>query len=263
MKLTYRDKIIAAIILAIAVLALGFFALVRPVINDKKDNEAKLVTLEKQVAEIEQKINEIPGLKKDILSTHESTNELTKIFVPVENVENPVAVDKYMQELAVKSNVKLDQVKVESASVKEIKYYYNDVDDKYQDARKGADVNGSLQEKEDALHADRVALKDRPVTKILQTDYAIHAYGTKKHIWAYLDAIKQFDKSITIKKVQIGDYSFGADGAKSANVAAPDPMADEEQKIDIGNNKTVSNATTAQIIVTLYSVYEMDTPNVD
>ena len=46
MKLTYRDKIIAAIILAIAVLALGFFALVRPVINEKKENEIKLADLE-------------------------------------------------------------------------------------------------------------------------------------------------------------------------------------------------------------------------
>ena len=84
MKLTYRDKIIAAIILAIAVLALGFFALVRPVINEKKDNEVKLADLEKQKAQIEAEIAEIPGLKKDILSTHESTKELTNIFVPVE-----------------------------------------------------------------------------------------------------------------------------------------------------------------------------------
>ncbi|MBR5682468.1 MAG: hypothetical protein IKW96_04180 [Ruminococcus sp.] len=263
MKLTYRDKIIAAIILAIAILALGFFALIRPVINNKKENEDKLVVLEKEKAKIEAEIAEIPGLKKDILSTHESTNELTKIFVPVENVENPVVVDKYMQDLAVKSKVKLQSVKVDSASVKEIKYYYFDQDDKYKDARKGADVNGNLQAIEDTIHADRVALKDRPVTKILQTDYAVTAYGTKKNIWDYLEAIKQFDKSITVKSVKLGDYSFGKNDAKKANVEAPDPMDEEERKIDIGGDKTISNATPAQIIITLYSVYEMDTPNVD
>lgn len=262
MKLTYRDKIIAAIILAIAVLALGFFALIRPVINDKKANEEKLVKLEKQKAEIEAEIAEIPGLKKDILSTHESTKELTNIFVPVEEVENPVVIDKYMQELANKNNVKLQSLKVNTASVSEIKYYYYEKDDKFKDARKGADVNGELQAYEDAVNAESINLKDRPKSKILQTEYAITAYGTKKNIWDYLEAIKQFDKSINVKQVTLTDYTFGKNAAKQAGTEMPDSEDGEEREIQVGD-KTIKNTTTAQIIVTLYSVYEMDTPKVD
>ncbi len=262
MKLTYRDKIIAAIILAIAVLALGFFALVRPVINEKKENEVKLADLEKQKAQIEAEIAEIPGLKKDILSTHESTKELTNIFVPVEEVANPVVIDKYMQDLANKNNVKLQMLKLNNTSVGEIKYYYYQRDDKFKDARKGADVNGDLQAKEDAVNAESINLKDRPASKILQTDYAITAYGTKKNIWDYLEAVKQFDKAITVKSVNLSDYSFGKNAAKQAGQELPDSEDGEERSIDIGG-KTISNTTTAQIIITLYSVYEMDTPNVD
>ena len=52
-KLTYRDKIIAAIILAIAILMLGFFALAKPKYNEKKENEAKLVQVQATKAAIE------------------------------------------------------------------------------------------------------------------------------------------------------------------------------------------------------------------
>ena len=262
MKLTYRDKIIAAIILAIAVLALGFFALIRPVINDKKANEKELAKLEKTKAQIEAEIAEIPGLQKEILITHEATGKLTEIFVPVDNIKDPVVLDQYMNKVAEENKVKLQSLKVANASVSEIKYYYYNYEDKYKEARQGADVNGDLQVTDDAIHAESINLKDRPTAKILKTDYAITAYGTKKNIWDYLEAVKKMDKAVTVSKVTFGDYTFGKNDAKKAGVEMPDSDDGEEHKVDAGG-KQISNAVPTQIVVTLYSVYEMDKPNVD
>ena len=261
MKLTYRDKIIAAVLIALAVLALGFFALIRPILNEKKDNEKQLATLQQTKATIEKEIAEIPGLKNDILQTHEKTKEITEIFVPVKDVENPIVVDRYMQEMAEKNKVKIQSLKVAGANVAEIGYYYYDREDRLKEARTGADINGNLQALQDASNADAINLKDRPKTKILTTDYSITAYGTKKNIWDYLEEIKKFDKALTVKRVTLGDYSFGQNAAKSAGGEIPDD-SDEVQEFQVGG-ATISNATQAQIIVTLYSVYEMDTPNVD
>ena len=38
--------------------------------------------------------------------------------------------------------------------------------------------------------------------------------------------------------------------------------SEEVETMQVGD-KTISNAQTAQIVITLYSVYEMDEPNVD
>ena len=218
--------------------------------------------IEKTKAQIEREIAEIPGLQKDILSTHEATGKLTEIFVPVDVVEHTRLLDENMNKLAEENKIKLMSLKVAPATVSEIKYYYYNYEDKYKEARSGADVNGDLQAQNDAEYADSINLKDRPTAKILKTDYAITAYGTKKNIWDYLEAIKKLDKAVTVSKVNFGDYTFGKDEAKKAGVELPDSDDGEEHKVDAGG-KQISNAVPTQIVVTLYSVYEMDKPNVD
>lgn len=261
-KLTYRDKIIAAIILAIAILLLGFFALAKPKYNEKKENEAKLVTVQQQKEQIEKEIAEIPGLQEDIKTTYKKTNDITKTFVPVDDVKNPVVIDKYMQELAEKNKVKIQTLNVASASLSEVPYYYNDTPDNFAAARVGADLNGKIQNEINEERAESLALSGRAKGSVLQTNYSLTVKGTKKAIWNYLEDIKNFDKAINARTVTLTDYTFGRDAAKAAGMDWSDDDSDEEREVEVGGAK-ISNTTTAQFMITLYSVYEMDQPNVD
>ena len=263
MKLNYRDKIIAAIVLAFAVLLLGFFALVKPKYNAIQDNKVKLSQKETEKKDIENKIAEIPGLKKDITNTYSETNKKTEIFVVVDDVDDPVAVDEYLQKLADENKVRIDNLQVKAAAVGDIPFYYYKKEDSLAEARKSADINGRLQEEFNKTYAESVALSGATSEKVLSTDYGVQIYGTKKNIWNYLKAIKELDKALTVKSVSMGDASFGRNAVKAAGMGDWDgPNSEDEQTIQVGD-KTITNTQTAQIVITLYSVYEMDEPNVD
>ena len=263
MKLTYRDKIIAAIVLAFAVLLLGFFAAVRPRYNEIQDNKTKLAQKQTEKADIENKIKEIPGLQDGIRTTYKETGKKTEIFVAVDDVENPVAVDEYLQKLAEDNKVRIDNLQVKSATVGEIPFYFYKKEDDLKDARNAADINGNLQKQFNSTYAESIALSSAQAEKVLSTDYGVQIYGTRKNIWNYLNAIKKFDKALTVKSVSIPDASFGKNTLKDNGVNDWDGLNSEEVETMPVGDKTISNAQTAQIVITLYSVYEMDEPNVD
>ena len=262
MKLTYRDKIILAIILAIAVLLLGFFALVKPKYKDIQDNQTKLETLEKDRAAKQALINQIPGLKEDITKIYNDTNKITKMFVPVKAVQDPENVDKYMIEVAEKNKLKVTSINVASASISEIPYYFNTPTDNYGEARVGADLNGKIQDEINKDKEESAALTVRPKSRILETRYGITLTGTKVNIEKYLNDLKNSGKAINVSSISLGDFTFGKQAAKEANTEMPDSPDGEEVKIDVGG-KEISNATQAQIVISIYSVYEMDQPNLD
>ena len=262
MKLNYRDKIIAAILIAVAILLMGFFALIKPKNKELKADKASLSDVQKTKKDIEAKINQIPSLKEQILNIYNDTNALTANFVPVSDVQNPVVIDKYMQKFAEETKVKLNSVELAESKLSPISYYYNSIKDNDADLRNAADVNGSLAEAMNARMAESIAVEQRAKESILQTQYGISITGTKKNVFDYLEALKKFDKSVVINQVSISDYSFGQEKAKAANVTLPESKEGEEVTVDAGGQK-ISNTSDVRITITLYSVYEMAKPDVD
>ena len=263
MKLNYRDKIIAAILIAITVLLVGFFGFIKPKYKDVKAHQTTLKDVKKTQAEIQAKLDEIPDLKKAILKIYEDTSVITANFVPITEIQDPVVIDKYMQEFADKSKAKLRKVELKEAKLSPIEYYYNSQTDNFAEMRKAADADGSLAKAYEALTAESTAVSQRAKESIMQTQYAISIHGTKKAVWAYLEELKKFDKTANINSVIMDDYTFGQDAAKAANASLPDSKDSDEEVTIEADNKKISNATDVKIIVTLYSVYEMSKPNVD
>jgi preprotein translocase subunit YajC len=264
MKLNYRDKIIAAILIAITILLVGFFALIKPKYKDIKAHQKNLKEVQKTEADIRAQIAEIPDLKSAILKIHEDTSVITAKFVPINDVQNPVVIDKYMQKFAEETKVKLLKVELKEAKLTPIEYYYNSVNDNFADMRKSADIDGSLGKAYAEQTAESTAVSQRAKESVMQTQYGINIHGTKKNVWAYLAALEKFDKTLTVNSVTITDYSFGKNAAEAANISIPDSKdADEETVVEGGENGKISNASDVRIVVTLYSVYEMAKPNVD
>ena len=263
MKLTYRDKIIAAILLAVTILLVGIFAFCRPTWQDIETHKESLEKVEAQKKEIDDQIAEIPGLQTEIKEIHKKTNEETKIFVPLDRVTDTTYIDQYMQSFADEAKVKLLSVTLEDSALSPIDYYYSEVKDDLADMRNAADINGDLRKNYESQYAEGLSLSQRANESIVQTEYGVQVYGTRKNIFDYLEKLKNFEKAENVVSVDISDYSFGKDEADANHVSLPEGKEDEIVKVAGGDGKEIANASTANIVITLYSVYSMEEPNVD
>lgn len=289
MKLNYRDKIILAVILALAILALSYFGLIKKKSQEITDNKARLEELNNQKEEIQQKIDMIPTLQQKIKAVYDDTNTITSIFVDRKNVEGTAILDQYMRKFADDNKVRIVELEATNPKVEKIEYYYYEMEDKEKELRKAADLGGSLEADYKVLAAENDALSARNVESIIRTQYGIKVVGTKAEIWAYLKAIKDYDEAITIDSVNIQDYSFGEDAAKKEGVelgnadediekmkadAIQEGMTDEEIEAALAaidakvasvtsNGKEITNTSQVEIAISLYSVYNMSEPDLD
>lgn len=263
MKLTYRDKIIAAVLIAIAICAISFFTLINPTLKDIKTNKGQLKVVEEKKQEIDGKIKQIPKLQESILDTQKNTNKLAENFVSVEDVENALTVDRYMQEFADKCGVKLKSVEMGKSKLAAMNYYYGDYTDSINELRKSADADGSLEAEYNAQTAEQDNVSQRAKESIIQYQYGITIKGTRVNVFKYLAALKEFDKNVLINSVNITDYTFGKAEAEKANVPYPESNDGETVTIDLGEGKEITNTSEVKIVVTLYSVFEMPEPDVE
>jgi preprotein translocase subunit YajC len=261
MKLNYRDKIIAAFLIAIAILAISFFALIKPKYKDIKAHEKTLSEVQKTKQDIQDKIDKIPKLKESILKTQEDTNAIAVNFVPVNEVQNPVAIDKYMQKFAEDCHVKIKSAELSKSKVSPVDYYYGDNSDSIDEMRKSADIDGSLSKEYANSLAEQNSLSQRAKETVIQTQYGINVEGTKANIWKYLETLKKFEKHMLINSVSISDYTFGKKAAEDANVSYPE--SEEEATFTVGEGQEKKNTSDVKLVVTLYSVFEMPTPDVE
>ena len=109
MKLNYRDKIILGVLLAVVILLLGFFLLIKPKKADIESDKATLTQVQQQKDEIDAKIAEIKPLQKQIKETYDDTTKLTGDFVAYNDINNPRKIDQYMQHFCEDCEVKTFQ----------------------------------------------------------------------------------------------------------------------------------------------------------
>jgi len=262
MKFNYRDKIIAGVLLAIVILLVGFFV---PVKNMSKQNKADKKTLaEKQEikSDYEAKISKIPSIQESIHSLYSEASEATKIFVPLDEVRSQIKVDNYMQKYADECKIKIKDLQLGSSTVAPLNYYFTTSSDTFSTLRNQADVNGNLKKEYDASIAESTALSQRSKENVIKTQYAMKISGTQEGVWKYLEAMKNFDKAVVINSVTLSDYTFGKNAAKNAGVELPESKDGEEVSVQAGD-KVIKNTSDAQIVLSLYSVIEMEEPDVE
>lgn len=263
MKLNYRDKIIAAFLIAIAIVLIGVFALIKPKAQTIKTNNEILAAKEVEKQQIEDKIAQIEPLKTQILTTYEDTNKIAEIFVPVKDVNDTRFLDEYMQKFADENEVTLLSVELGDSTVAPIAYYFKEARDDFQEVRQAADIDGSLQQAYDSSVAESSALTQRARESVIQTQYGVKINGTKENVWKYLEALKNFDKAANVNSVNIADYSFGKDAAEQANVQLPESEGGEGAEVQTSEGVVITDKSDVQLVITLYSVVDMPKPDVE
>lgn len=285
MKLNYRDKVILGILLAIVIFIAGFVGLVKPKNEDIKTDEATLAAKQAEQADLEARIAKIEPLKENINKTYEETGKLTADFIPLGDIDNPRKLDQYMQHYAEECGVRIDNLEVSSPKETSLGYYYSEMESMpASDLLNSADLNGDYADAMNKILAESTALSQRNVETIIQTQYGIRVTGTKEALWNYMKAIEELKKTMLINQVSIDDYSFGADKAKEEGIDRPEPETNENPE-DAENPEgqptdenaevpepaaapeelTIDDAYTSsiQIVISLYSVYDMPKPNTE
>lgn len=270
MKLNYRDKVILGIVLAIAILLAGYFMLIKPKNEDIKSNKATLEDLEKTEREYKQKISQIEPLKEGIGNIVKETKEVTKHFVPIEDVNNPVKLDRFMQHFAVENNIRVLDLAVGDMSESTIGYYYIERgSDVGSGLREFADINGKYQADIDAAKAEGAQLSEREPGNVLQTQYGITAKGKKEDLWKLMDAIEKQDKTIIINSVEFSAVNSEEDATKEEQPAT-DAEGNPVQIPTFSEGEETEyrpilpeDEVEMKLVISIYSVYELPQPNLE
>ena len=250
MKLNYRDKIILGILLAFVILLGGFFLLIKPRYNDIKDNQATLENVRKEKEEVDAKIAEIKPLKEEIKKTYDNAQTLADDFVEYNDMFNGRKIDQYMQHFAEECEVKITNLSVAEPSTKNLDYYFFKTKIVGEDQLKKADINGNNQKMIDEEKAESDALSARNKESVIYSSYSIKVEGDKENIWKYMQALEEQKETMIIDSVTLQNVVISEEAAKELADAAAAAGEDEKK-------------ATAQFSISLYSVYDMEEPNLE
>lgn len=245
MKLNYRDKVILGVLLALVLLIAGFFLLIKPKNEEIKSDKASLADLQKQRDEVDGKIAEIPGIKDDITKAYNDASALAGDFVDYNSIYNARKVDQYMQKFAEDNEVKVSTLAAGDLSTGTLDYYYFTPTIVGEDILTQSDINGSQQKLINEEKAESDSLSERTAETVLQAQYTINVSGEQENIWNYMKALEEQKETIIINSVGLTDIEI------------------KERKDAQPTNEEEDKTPTATFTITLYSVYEMDAPNLE
>lgn len=256
MKLNYRDKVILGIVLAVAIVIAGYFALIKPKNEQIKNDSETLDSLEETEKDYKQRIAQIDPLKTTINEIVSDTNKITSNFVEKEKINNPVLLDRYMQKFAVDNEVRLTSLAVGDMTESPINYYYMEGSDIGSGLRALADINGDYQKEVDKKNAESNQLSARPVTNALTSQYGIEFKCTKENLWKFMDKIADYDKTVIINSVSYTRAKEDENGNQ--------PAEGQNNKDDSENQRIEpEDEIEGKIIISLYSVYDLPQVKVD
>ena len=260
MKLTYRDRIILLVVIVLAILAIGFFALIKPRINDIKDNDAKLSAVKTEWEGIEAEINKIPGLQDKIMEVYDDSIELCADFEP--GMEQGFELDQYMQKYVDECNVIIDKMEASNVSEKTLDFYYLETELVKGSMFESADLNGGYQAGYEKENKTDLALSERTEESVPAQQYGIQVRGSKSEIWKFMQRIADIDKAVIIKEVDIVDYYFGMDPNEERELTWSNP---DENGVSVPTNALNEDEgySICTFVVDLYYVYAPDKPDID
>lgn len=246
MKLNYRETVILGIVLAFVIIIAGFFAFIKPKNQTIKDNKEILATKREERDQVQDKIDMIEPLKKQITETCDNIDKLSEPFVAVNDIDTPEKLDQYMQPFAEENKVKIMSLNVSALTETPINYYFKKPTIAGVSLMDEADMDGGLSTEAAKKLAESESLSQRAVSTILASQYGVSVRGKKEDVWNFMKAIEEQTETITINSVGISDYSFEGSYDAAGNFQ---PKADGESDV--------------QFVITVYSVFDYVRPNVE
>ena len=218
-EMSYRDKMIILIITVIIILAVGFFALIRPKYNTLVTDRNTYETTKTEWEGLEAKINQIPVLKDAITKSYNESKKIAEMFVneafqpandTFDNTKVNLVLDQYIQPAIDESELKVTKFEMDGVDTQDLEYYYYTPDVVTYSLLESADINGNYaKEVTDLLKLD-TALKEKELAEVMTNTVTFSVTGKKENLMTFLTKMTEDENAVRVTKVDIKDYTFGA-----------------------------------------------------
>ncbi len=212
MKLNYRDRVLLMVALVIIILVAGIFALIKPKAEEISSNQKKLEQKEKEWAELEAEIAQIPDIQARITEKHGEAVELAEYFLEYEVIDNSYELEQFLQPYLDKDGLDVNvSMNITEPKAEVLNYYYYTPNVVTYSIYEHADFDGSLALEMEKKLEESLDLSARTSQQVAASTVTFTCKGSKDELKAFLKDIKDLDTTINVTAVQIGDYTFNED----------------------------------------------------
>ena len=232
--MSYRDKMILLIITVIIIIAVGFFALIRPKYNDMVADRGIYEATKEEWEGIDMKLQQIPTLKQTITDDYKDAREVAEMFVneafqPVndtfDNSNANLFLDQYIQPLLDECDLKVETLAPSGIGSDTISYYYKTPNVLTYSLLENADINGNYAQQVADLMAESTNMSERTSADLMTNSIALNVTGTKENLMLFLAKINGEEEvqggedglgsdigenAVLVNSINITDYTFGA-----------------------------------------------------
>jgi hypothetical protein len=236
-EMSYRDKMILLIITVIIILAVGFFALIRPKYNTLVADKAVYQTTKEERDGVQTKLDQIEPLKKGITEDYNTAKDIAEMFVneafePVngtyDNLKANYVLDEYVQSIIDESELKIKNFSLGGVNAQKLSYYYYTPDVLTYSLLESADVNSNYAKEVTEQLKQSNTMKERTNAEVMTNTLNLTVIGKKENLMTFLAKLngeegtevagsgeEGFGKDIAenavlVTNIAIADYTFGA-----------------------------------------------------
>lgn len=270
-EMSYRDKMILLIISVIIILAVGFFALIRPKYNTLVADKAVYNDTYTEWEGIEAKKAKIPVLKESITKEYQDSEKIAEMFVneafqPVndtfDNLKANYVLDQYIQTKIDESELKVVNFTLGGISSQTLDYYYYTPDVLTYSLLESADVNGNYAQQVAELLKTSTALSERETAEVMTNTLELSVTGKKENLMTFLTKMKDEEENAArITNVTIADYTFGEGQTQTITeqqVGADGTVTEVTREVPVASDG--QGESSMDISITFYNAQPIDKP---
>ncbi|MBR0485767.1 MAG: hypothetical protein IJJ69_13500 [Oscillospiraceae bacterium] len=270
-EMSYRDKMILLIISVIIILAVGFFALIRPKYNSLVADRATYEETKTEWEGIDAKLQQIPVLKEAITAEYKDSSKIAEMFVsdvfqPVndtfDNLKANYVLEQYIQEKIDESELKMRSLEIGGISSQNLDYYYYTPDVLTYSLLESADVNGNYAQQVTDLLKTSTTLSERETAEVMTNTLTLNLSGKKESLMAFLTKmIEEEENAVRVTSVSIEDYTFGEGQTQTITEQQTNPdgtVTEVTREVPLASDG--QGESEMEISITFYNAMPIDQP---
>jgi hypothetical protein len=199
---------IALIVVVIALVLAGIFAIVKPTLTKISSNKSTLSSVTAEKEEIESTISKIPSLGEAIQSEYDESKAFAEKFT---DSRNTYEADQYIQEYFNKNSVEVLSMSVQEPTTQTISFYSYAPNIITYPLLEAADINGKIAEETAEKLNTSTILSSLETQEVEMYSLTVQFSAKKDNLLALIDELKNLDENIMITNLSISDFTFGAE----------------------------------------------------
>ena len=203
MKLSYREKIILMIVVAVMTLAVGFFVAIKPKINTISQSKTLLTQKQSEKLAVDEKIKTAEAITKKLKDTYDEDKKLSEFFMPEVNTYE---VDQFLSEKLEQNNIKVTGLDLTAMKETDLAFYAPEGKHPVYALQVAADLNGTLPS--GYLDSANQTGVNKTCEKAALSVAKISFVASFDDFKAFLDTIDSLDKSVIVSELDIKDATL-------------------------------------------------------